>query len=105
MRDPIRVTTLCLTLLSLLAAVPLAAIPSATHTAAALTEADQDSAWSSAWLHEILSWLDAVFASTGPEAAPAQLNYTPPPNTGEPVIPDPGFGISPQAGWDNDPNG
>lgn len=105
MRDHLRVTTLSLTFLALLAGGPLAAAADPMDAVAALTAADQDSARSTAWLHELLSWLEGVFASAGFEAAPASTTSKASASSPDPARLDPDFDVSPQAGPAVDPNG
>jgi hypothetical protein len=105
MRDHLRVTALSLTLLALLAAGPLAAAASPMHAKPALTAADQDPPWSTAWLQELWSWLGGAFVSVGPQAVPASSSSKAPPSSEEPGSSAPDFHVSPQAGPGMDPDG
>lgn len=105
MRDHLRVTTLSLTLLALLAAGPLAAGANPTHAATNLTVAGEDSSWSTAWLHRLWSWLGGALVSAGPEAAAVSSSFEAAASSQEPASPDPDFDPSPNCGPAIDPNG
>lgn len=105
MRDHLRVTALSLTLLALLAAGSLAAAASPMHATPALTVIDQEPPRSTDWLHGLLSWMEGLFASAGPDAAPASSSSNASAGSEDPARPDPDFDVSPQAGPAGDPNG
>jgi hypothetical protein len=101
MFHPVRITTLCLVLMSLLTSGALAAAPSITYAASAPTTADQGR-WSAAWLEGVLAWLNVTFTNEGPKATVASSTAK---GAELPASPDPGFGISPQCGPEMDPDG
>lgn len=105
MRDHLRVVTLWVSLLALLAAGPSAAAANLIHASSVLTATDQDPSRSTSWLHGLWLWLEGVFASAGPEAAPTSFTYMAPASSEEPGSPDPGLDFSPQGGPYIDPDG
>lgn len=106
MRNSIRSSAALLSVLALLVPGPLAAAPSSAESRFAAVMDRLDAFETDSWIRSLFSWLDRLLPGGGIDGGTAELRLaTAPEASTAPVSPEPGFEISPQAGWASDPNG